>query len=143
MSTQTDDLVQQLVALHGEDGICPTAADWRAILAIEGAIHVLNLLAFKDEVPTDTGTRTGTDAYVRYTRTVAAPFARVGGERVFFGAVGHVFAFGATDDWDTAILTRYPSAHALAMMWLDPDFVAAHENRVDGVERSQVLIFGA
>lgn len=140
---QTDDLVHQLVALHGEEGICPTAADWRAILAVEGAIHVLNLLAFKDEVLTATGIRSGADAYRRYTRTVADPFARVGGERVFFGAVGHVFAFGATDDWDTAILTRYPSAHALAEMWLDPAFVAAHKNRVDGVERSQVMIFGA
>jgi uncharacterized protein (DUF1330 family) len=143
MSTQTDDLVRQLVALHGEEGICPTAADWRGILAIEGAIHVLNLLAFKDEVPTATGTRSGADAYRQYTTTVAEPFARAGGERVFFGAVGHVFAFGATDQWDTAILTRYPSARALAAMWLDPDFVAAHGNRVDGVERSQVMIFGA
>jgi hypothetical protein len=143
MSMETDDLVRRLVAVHGEEGICPTAGDWRAILAVEGAIHVLNLLAFKDEVFTTTGPRTGADAYRRYTMTVAEPFGRVGGERVFFGAVGHVFAFGATDDWDTAILTRYPSAHALALMWLDPTFVAAHENRVDGVDRSQVMIFGA
>ena len=75
MSTQTDDLVQQLVALHGEDGICPTAADWRAILAIEGAIHVLNLLAFQDEVSTATGTRSGADAYRRYTTSVAGPLS--------------------------------------------------------------------
>jgi hypothetical protein len=74
---------------------------------------------------------------------VAEPFARAGGERVFFGAVGHVFAFGATDDWDTAILARYPSAHALAQLWLDPAFMAGHRDRVDGVVRSQVMIFGA
>jgi hypothetical protein len=27
-------------------------------------------------------------------------------------------------------------------MWLDPEFVAAHANRVDGVARSLALVFG-
>jgi hypothetical protein len=38
---------------------------------------------------------------------------------------------------------RYRSPTPLAGMWLDPPFIAAHENRMDGVERSQVLIFPA
>jgi uncharacterized protein (DUF1330 family) len=138
-----EELVAHLIGLHGEEGICPSAADWRAILAVPGAIHVLNLLAFVDDVPTPTGVRSGEDAYRRYTMSVAGPFARAGGERVFFGAVGHVFTFGAVDAWDTAILTRYPSALALAGMWLDPEFVQAHQHRVDGVTRSLVMIFGA
>lgn len=53
-----------------------------------------------------------------------------------------MFAFGSANDWDAAIVTLYPSAHALAAMWLDPEFVGAHQNRQDGVEGSQVLVFG-
>ena len=66
----------------------------------------------------------------------------MGGELVFFGRVSHMFAFAAGDAWDAVIVTRYPSAKALAEMWLDPEFIAAHANRVDGVMRSQALVIG-
>jgi uncharacterized protein (DUF1330 family) len=73
---------------------------------------------------------------------VGAAFVRVGGQRVYFGRVGHIFAMGEASDWDAAIVTRYPSADALAQMWLSPEFIDAHKNRTHGVERSQVLMFG-
>ena len=57
--TDVAHLVERLVTAYGEEGICPTAADWHAILAVEGAIHVLNLLAFADELLTPTGPRSG------------------------------------------------------------------------------------
>jgi uncharacterized protein (DUF1330 family) len=41
-----------------------------------------------------------------------------------------------------AVVIRYPSARALADMWLDPEFIAAHSHRVDGGE-SRVLVFAA
>ncbi len=53
-----------------------------------------------------------------------------------------MFSFGAVPGWDIAVVVRYPSAEALARMWLDPRFLSAHRNRVDGVERSQVFVFG-
>src|SRR6266481_1227812 len=49
--------------------------------------------------------------------------------------VGHMFGLGPVNDWDAAIVTRYPSAEALAEMWLSREFIAAHKNRADGVER--------
>lgn len=138
-----EDLVSRLVALHGEGGLCPTADDWRAIFAIgdAGPLHLLNLLKFKPSVEAPGGAITGAAAYGRYAAANAGPFARAGGERVYFGRVGHMFGLGEAGEWDAAIMTRYPSARALAQMWLDPDFVEAHKNRANGVERSQVLIF--
>lgn len=43
-------------------------------------------------------------------------------------------------DGDTAILTHYPSAQALANFWLDDEFEDAHKNRVDGVKKSTVTV---
>jgi hypothetical protein len=138
-----DDIIARLVAIHGEAGVCPTTADWRAIFALGDGrpVQILNLLAFKPRVETSDGAISGAAAYGKYAAAVAGAFGRAGGQRVFFGRVGHAFAFGAAGQWDAAIVTRYPSAQALAGMWLDADFIAAHESRLDGVERSQVLVF--
>lgn len=136
-------VIRQLVAIHGEEGVCPTADDWRAIFALGdgGPVDLLNLLKFKPQVETPEGPITGAAAYGKYTTANAGPFARVGGQRIYSGRVGHSFAFGEAGEWDAVILTRYPSAQALAQMWLDAAFIEAHKNRADGVERSQVLIF--
>ena len=139
-----DGLIRQLVAIHGEEGICPTRDDWRAIFAVGegGSVDLVNLLGFAAEVASTDGTISGADAYSRYTSGISGAFDRVGGELVFFGRVSHMFAFAAGDAWDAVIVTRYPSAKALAEMWLDPEFIAAHANRIDGVMRSQALVIG-
>jgi hypothetical protein len=137
------EVIQRLVAAHGETGLSPTVRDWTAIFEFDGRpIEIMNLLKFKAEVATPDGPISGAAAYGRYAAANAQPFARVGGERLYFGRVAHIFGLGEAPDWDAAILTRYPSPLALASMWLDPDFIAAHRNRADGVERSQVLVFG-
>ncbi len=137
------DIINELVSIHGEEGVCPTADDWRQIFEREGPIHLLNLLKFRGSVEAADGAITGARAYARYSSGVAPVFARVGGELLFFAPVASAFGLGDAPAWDAAILTRYPSSRALADMWLDPIFIAAHEQRVDGVERSQVLVFGA
>ena len=143
-ATETEGLVDRLVSLHGEGGLCPTADDWHRIFAAGGTapVSLLNLLKFRAEIDGPSGPISGADAYRHYAADNAAAFARVGGEVVFFGDVGHVFGLGPVDDWDAAIVTRYPTAASLAQMWLDPEFVTAHQNRLDGVARSQVLVFG-
>jgi len=137
-------LIERLVETHGEEGVCPTAHSWREIFALgrSGPIHIINLLKFKQRVDTAKGAISGAAAYGKYTAGVGIAFARVGGQRVYSGRVGHIFAMDEASDWDAAIVTRYPSAHALAQMWLSPEFIDAHKNRTDGVERSQVLVFG-
>jgi hypothetical protein len=119
------------------------ADDWRAIFATgNGPVRLLNLLKFRPEVASPDGPVSGAAAYARYAAGTAGAFARAGGERIFFGQIGHMFAFGEAPVRDAAILTRYPSPRALADMWLDTDFITAHENRIHGAERSQVLVFG-
>jgi hypothetical protein len=140
---ETEDLIAQLISIHGEAGVCPTAESWRAIFALgeTSPIHILNLLKFKKQVNSAGGPISGASAYRKYSSGVGAAFVRVGGQQVFFGRVGHMFAFGPANDWDAAVVTRYPSARALADMWLSREFVDAHSNRLDDVERSQVLVF--
>jgi hypothetical protein len=143
MNEETNNIVRRLVAIHGETGLSPAARDWEAIFEFDGRpIEVMNLLKFKTEIETPEGPVSGAAAYGRYAAGNAQPFARAGGERLYFGRVAYIFGLGAAPDWDAVILTRYPSPLALANMWLDPDFIAAHKNRTDGVERSQVLVFG-
>jgi uncharacterized protein (DUF1330 family) len=145
-ANEVDGLVDQLVSIHGEGGACPTAADWRAIFAAggDGPISIVNLLGFASEVETPDGSGSGADSYRRYSSATAGAFARAGGEVLFFGhAVAHAFGLGAIDGWDATVVTRYPSAEALARMWLDPEFISAHGHRVDGIARSQVLVFTA
>jgi uncharacterized protein (DUF1330 family) len=141
---EQDELVKRLVAIHGEEGLSPTARSWREIFRLgkDGPIHIINLLKFRQQVDTPDGPISGVAAYGKYTAGVGPAFARVGGQRIYFGQVGHAFALGPGTDWDAAIVTRYPSADALAQMWLSPEFISAHTNRADGVERSQVLVFG-
>ena len=141
---EQEELIRRLVAIHGDEGISPAAQSWREIFRLggHGPIHIINLLKFRQQVDTPAGPISGVAAYARYTAGVGSAFARVGGQRIYFGQVGHVFALGPVTDWDAAIVTRYPSAEALAQMWLSAEFISAHRNRVDGVERSQVLVFG-
>lgn len=141
---ERENLIARIIATHGEEGVCPTAHSWREIFRVseDRPIHIINLLKFKQRVETSEGSISGAAAYARYSVGVGPAFARVGGTRVYFGRVGHIFALGTVSDWDAAIVTRYPSADALARMWLSPEFIDAHRNRADGVERSQVLVFG-
>ena len=137
-------MVRRLVAIHGEEGVSPAAHSWQEIfrLGSNSPIHIINLLKFRQQVDTSNGPISGAAAYGRYTAGVGPAFARAGGQRIYYGRVGHVFGLGPVGAWDAAIVTRYPSAEALAQMWLSPEFISAHTNRMDGVERSEVLVFG-
>lgn len=135
------DTIKELVTLHGEGGVCPASGDWQRIFEHAGPIHIINLLKFKDRIDTEDGSISGAQAYRRYSSSVAPVFSRMGGERIFHASVTSAFGVGEILEWDAAILTRYPSCHELAQMWLDPEFVAAHKHRIDGVERSHVMVF--
>jgi uncharacterized protein (DUF1330 family) len=138
-------LVEHLVALHGEEGLCPTAQDWAAILRCpaDRPVHILNLLQFKAEVQTPAGPCSGFDAYGRYSASAGPPFARVGGKVLYFGKVNHIFGTVHGTDWHAAIHTRYPTPRALADFWLDDEFVAGHRHRAHGVEASRVIVMSA
>lgn len=145
LSNDSHELIARLVALHGEQGLCPTRADWEAILSCpaEAPIQILNLLLFNDEVRTSQGPRAGMEAYGDYSAAVGPAFARAGGKVLYFGKVNHSFGTVAGTDWHAGILTRYPTPLALARFWLDDEFVAAHVHRESGVAASRVLVMSS
>jgi uncharacterized protein (DUF1330 family) len=145
LSNDLHDLVNRLVSLHGEMGLCPTKSDWEAILSCpaEKPVNILNLLKFKMEVQTPAGPTSGFAAYGNYSTGVGGAFTRVGGKTLYFGKVNHIFGTVAGTDWDAAILTRYPTPRALANFWLDEEFIAAHAHRESGVDKSRVLVMSA
>lgn len=145
LSDELHTLIQKLIDTHGEFGICPTRADWTAILKCpaDKPLNVLNLLQFKPEVATPQGTVSGQTAYGHYVADVGPAFARAGGKSLYHGKVNHMFGTVAGPDWHVAILTQYPTPLALANFWLDPEFVAAHSHRVHGVEQSRVLVMNS
>lgn len=145
MIDDTKDLIRRLVEIHGEEGLSPTAADWAAILELpsEKPVNILNLLKFKSQVQTSEGTISGIEAYGKYSQGVGPAFARNGGKRLYFGKINHIFGTIAGTDWDTAILTEYPTPDALANFWLDDEFIAGHEHRNNGVEKSRVLVMNS
>jgi hypothetical protein len=54
--------------------------------------------------------------------------------------LAHAFGLGDHAGWEAVTVARCPSAGALADMWLDDDFIAAHTHRHAGVARSHVLV---
>jgi uncharacterized protein (DUF1330 family) len=144
-SRTSHQLIDRLVALHGEDGLCPTRSDWEAILRcpVGKPLNILNLLKFKEEVETAKGRRSGMAAYGDYSTGVGPAFMRAGGKTLYFGKVDHIFGTVDGTDWHAAILTRYPSPEALANFWLDEEFFAAHTHRANGVAASRVLVMNA
>lgn len=142
MSAELESLIARIVGVHGEGGLAPTTASWRRIFEVAdgGPITFVNLLGFHQTVAVSEGSLTGEQTYHRYIRATGGAFERVGGELLYFGSVGHGFGLDDHGDWDAVIITRYPSARALADMWLDDEFVAAHANRHAGLARSEVLV---
>jgi hypothetical protein len=67
LSPELQALVERLVELHGEEGLCPTRTDWTAILRcpVGEPSNILNLLKFKLEVQTPAGSIAGMAAYRR------------------------------------------------------------------------------
>ena len=121
MDVQTQELIEHLVRIHGEQGLSPRREDWQALLSLpaDSPVDMLNLLRFKAEVQTPAGVKTGFAAYGDYSKGVAGAFARVGGQLLYFGKMNWTFGTSDGGPWDAAILTRYPAPRALADFWLD------------------------
>ncbi len=133
-----DTMIDELVARHGDQGLSPTRDTWRRLLT-EGAerpVRVVNLLRFHLEVESDGAAMPGGAAYQRYLDATTAPFLSVGARLIASHSVVDATSLGASSDWHRMVLTEYPTGRALAAMWLDPAFVAAHEHREAGVAAS-------
>ncbi len=142
LSAELRNMIDRIVAIHGEEGVCRTAEEWEGIMQRpqDEPIGIINLLKFKKVVQSPEGEISGWKAYNQYMASAGPAFLRVGGERIFYGRVCNIFPYADKAEWDTAISTRYPTPLALANFWLDEEFIKAHTHRVEGVEQGQVLL---
>ena len=80
----------------------------------------------------------GRDAYRRYGEAVAPLLARYGAEVLQAGEP--VRTLIGDENWDVAVVARYPSRAALAALVRDPEFLAAAPLRHEALEAG--LLYG-
>jgi uncharacterized protein (DUF1330 family) len=83
----------------------------------------------------------GADAYRRYGEAVAPLLARHGAEVLHAGEP--VERLIGDEEWDLAVVARYPSRSALAALVRDPEFEAAAPLRHEALEAGLLYGFGA
>lgn len=109
-----------------------------------GAVHMLNLIRFRDEVTLADGSRvTGREAYDRYSEISAPVLARLGGRIVWRGDFEQTLVGPADERWDAAFVAEYPSPDAFVRMMRDPVYREAMKHRQAAVADSRLLRFAA
>lgn len=126
----------------------PTAAQLHSLAeqAPDGAIHMLNLLKFRETA--DYGGRaerpvTGREAYMRYGAEVSKLVDALGGRMIYVGepkalVIGEVEAM-----WDLVAIAEYPSAAAFVKMATSPEMAAISHHRTAGLEGQLLILLPA
>jgi uncharacterized protein (DUF1330 family) len=83
----------------------------------------------------------GRDAYRRYGEAVGPLLARHGAEVLYAGEP--VARLIGDEEWDVAVVARYPSRAALAALVRDPDFEATAPLRHEALEAGLLYGFDA
>lgn len=101
-------------------------------------VTMINLIKFKER--SDDGYGSGRDAYARYAKGSLAKLAEVEGV-VEWAGDSRGAAFGPVEwgDWDYIVKVSYPSKERFLKLFTSPEFEAANQHRLNGVER-QVII---
>lgn len=103
-----------------------------------GPVTMVNLVKFRAESLDGNGT--GRDAYTRFANVLRHLFEERGVRVVWLGLVDHpVLQEGGEARWDLALLVHYPSRAVFLEMIATPQFIAANEQRCNGVERQVIL----
>lgn len=98
----------------------------------DGPVVLVNLVRIRPD---------GHDAYRRYGEAVAPLLARHGAEVLYAGEP--VERLIGDEDWDVAVVARYPSRSALAALVGDPDFEATAPLRHEALEAGLLYGFDA
>jgi uncharacterized protein (DUF1330 family) len=126
-------------------------ADRDALAAMAGGdpnepVVMLNLLRYREHADAGHGVDglSGKDAYAVYGRHFAEDMhPKYGGELIWMGRAHHTII--GTEDWDIAILVRYPTRAQFLAMLDDPAYRAIAPIRAAAladsrlIERSQLL----
>lgn len=91
----------------------------------EGPVVMLNLLKFKAGGAAD---------YDRYTKTAFPALTRIGAKVLYIGKANELL--NGDETWDYVLLVEYPSRKAFLQMVSGPEYLKAHEYRLQACERA-------
>ena len=100
------------------------------------AIHMVNLLKFKDKAEYKDGRQTdltGQEAYQIYAKEVQEHLQKVGGKLIFSGQVSRLMLGEVEELWDWIAIAEYPSRKAMRSMIMDKDYRKSEEHRSAGL----------
>jgi len=100
------------------------------------AIHMVNLLKFKDKAEYKDGRQTdltGQEAYQIYAKEVQGHLQKVGGKLIFSGQVSRLMLGEVEELWDWIAIAEYPSRKAMRSMIMDKNYRKSEEHRSAGL----------
>ncbi len=100
------------------------------------AIHMVNLLKFKDRAQYKDGRQTdltGKEAYQIYTEEVQEHLRKVGAKIIFSGEVSRLMLGEVEELWDMIAIAEYPSRKAMRSMIMDKEYQKSEEHRSAGL----------
>ncbi len=107
----------------------------------KGPVVMLNLVKYRDRASDGSGS--GHDAYLRYSRGFVPLLKKCGGTILWAGEIrGVAIGDDAADDWDYAVLVRYPSRQAFVDTMTSADYAAINPHRLAGLARHVILPAG-
>jgi uncharacterized protein (DUF1330 family) len=103
-----------------------------------GPVVMLNLVHFREGAVDGDGS--GRDAYLRYSQGFIPLLKRCGGTVLWAGDVtGVAIGDDHADQWDYAVLVRYPDRQAFVDTVTSDDYQAINDHRVAGLDRHVIL----
>ncbi|WP_420625405.1 DUF1330 domain-containing protein [Candidatus Poriferisodalis sp.] len=104
-------------------------------------VVMLNLLRYRETAESGYGVdgMSGEAAYREYGRRFAELHPRFGGEPIWMGRAGHTAIGPTSEQWDIAILVRYPTRAQFVAMFRDPDYLAIAPIRAAALEDSRII----
>ena len=101
------------------------------------AIHMINLLQFKDKAVYEDGRETsltGKEAYTIYSNEVKEHLRKVGGKAIFWSEVTRLMLGDVEELWDVVGIAMYPNKSAMMTMMTDPDYIESEKHRSAGLK---------
>ena len=109
----------------------------------DSPVVMINLLRYRERAEYPKGADetpcSGAEAYQRYAALVLPMVGEVGGKLLWRGSVKHVVIGPASEEWDEALLVRYPSRRAFLAMVSRPDYLRAAGHRSAALADSRLI----
>ena len=112
-------------------------------VADDQPIVMINLLRYREKAAYPAGSDhepcSGREAYQRYGALVQAHLAKAGGSPVWMGTVQASPIAPEGEEWDDAILVRYPNKKAFIQMVSSPEYLKDAVHRGAALEDSRLI----